>query len=594
MAVDEERELSDAYRTTKRVRRPEGQGLNDLYVRFFRMAERRIAERTGQGVVCFISNYSWLDGLSFTGMRERYLEAFDAIRIDNLHGDRIISEYAPDGRTSETVFALKGQSPGIKVGTSITLLSKSQASGSPAAPQRVFYRDFHQARAEERRYALLASLAEDEIDWGYSSIAPNIQLGFPFKPVAVCEQWFGWPSLPDLFPVSFPGVKTSRDRFLIDVDLDRLKARIFDYFNPALSHSELERRYPNVMKSTTRYDAPAIRNDLLACGSVNLDRFIRYSYRPFDIRWLYWEEKTKLLDEKRADYVPHVFEGNAWIEARERETKASYSRGTVVRQLADNFGNGLSSYYPMWICTGEIGETIRAANLSARAQQYLKRLSADVEDLFHHVLATLHDTAYREANAGALRMEWPRIPLPGWPDANAPGAAAELSRSAARGRDLAALLDPETPVPGVTLAPLRPELAAIAVPATRSGKQMTTADFSVEAGWGHFGSGDAVMPGQGRAVERAYSPEERAALGEFLPAVGETAFDIHLNENAYWRNVPAAVWRYRLGGYQVLKKWLSYREGKVLGRALHPEEVQYFAETARRIARLLALLGELP
>ena len=102
MAVDEERELSIAYRDVKRVRKPEGQGLNDLYVRFFRMAERRIAEKTGRGVVCFISNYSWLDGLSFTGMRERYLEAFDAIRIDNLHGDRIISEYAPDGRTSET------------------------------------------------------------------------------------------------------------------------------------------------------------------------------------------------------------------------------------------------------------------------------------------------------------------------------------------------------------------------------------------------------------------------------------------------------------------------------------------------------------
>ena len=72
MAVEEERELSEAYRTTKEVRRPEGQGLNDLYVRFFRMAERRIAEKTGQGIVCFISNYSWLDGLSFTGMRERY------------------------------------------------------------------------------------------------------------------------------------------------------------------------------------------------------------------------------------------------------------------------------------------------------------------------------------------------------------------------------------------------------------------------------------------------------------------------------------------------------------------------------------------
>ena len=60
MAVDEERELSEAYRSTKRVRRPKGQGLNDPYVRFFRMAERRIAEKTGQGVVCFISNKSSL------------------------------------------------------------------------------------------------------------------------------------------------------------------------------------------------------------------------------------------------------------------------------------------------------------------------------------------------------------------------------------------------------------------------------------------------------------------------------------------------------------------------------------------------------
>ena len=128
VAVEEERELSESYRTTKQVRRPEGKGLNDLYVRFFRMAERRIAEKTGQGVVCFISNYSWLDGLSFTGMRERYLDAFDIIRIDNLHGDRIISEYAPDGRTSETVFAMSGQSPGIRVGTSITLLSKPEST----------------------------------------------------------------------------------------------------------------------------------------------------------------------------------------------------------------------------------------------------------------------------------------------------------------------------------------------------------------------------------------------------------------------------------------------------------------------------------
>ena len=59
---------------------------------------------------------------------------------------------------------------------------------------------------------------------------------------------------------------------------------------------------------------------------------------------------------------------------------------------------------------------------------------------------------------------------------------------------------------------------------------------------------------------------ERAALGNMADALGATTFDVHLNDRAYWRNVPAAVWSYKLGGYQVLKKWLSYRERGVLDR----------------------------
>ena len=69
--------------------------------------------------------------------------------------------------------------------------------------------------------------------------------------------------------------------------------------------------------------------------------------------------------------------------------------------------------------------------------------------------------------------------------------------------------------------------------------------------------------------------------------LGQTTFDIYLNGNSYWRNVPAAVWCYKLGGYQVLKKWLSYRERPILGRALLLEEVLYFAEVARRIGAIV-------
>ena len=125
------------------------------------------------------------------------------------------------------------------------------------------------------------------------------------------------------------------------------------------------------------------------------------------------------------------------------------------------------------------------------------------------------------------------------------------------------------------------------MPATIDGHNMSGEDFALTAGWGHFGTGDAVMPGQGRIVERAFTPDEHEASGDSLSALGETTLDIYLNGEAFWRNVPSAVWHYRLGGYQVLKKWLSYREHDILGRPLKPEEVQHFADTARRIGTML-------
>lgn len=70
------------------------------------MAERRIVEQTGKGIVCFISNYSWLDGLSFTAMRERYLEVFDRIWIDSLNGDKYkTGKLTPEGEPDPSVFS---------------------------------------------------------------------------------------------------------------------------------------------------------------------------------------------------------------------------------------------------------------------------------------------------------------------------------------------------------------------------------------------------------------------------------------------------------------------------------------------------------
>lgn len=88
--------------------------------------------------------------------------------------------------------------------------------------------------------------------------------------------------------------------------------------------------------------------------------------------------------------------------------------------------------------------------------------------------------------------------------------------------------------------------------------------------------GTVTMPGSGRVTQRE-----------------DGAYDVYLNDIARWENVPAEVWDYTLGGYTVLKKWLSYRERAVLGRDLRPAEVRAFTEIARRIAALLALQPDL-
>ena len=595
MAVDEERVLSEAYRVTKRVRKPEGQGLNDLYVRFFRMAERRIAEKTGQGVVCFISNYSWLDGLSFTGMRERYLEAFDAIRIDCLNGDKYkTGKVAPDGSPDPSIFSTPSDPVGIQVGTAIATLVR-KADHAPAGTIG-FRHLWGQAKREE-----LVETAEAEPMVLYDAIEPVLPLGLPLVRTAVSEDYFDWPALPELFPVAFPGVKTSRDGFLVNTDLDRLKERIADYFDAGLNHEEITRRYPGVMKTMAGFNARSVRDSLLARGGPIEAGFIRFAYRPFDNRWLYWEGDSSLLDRPRPDYRAHLFAGNIWFSAAQHLRKGETEPQTCLSQHLGSLHmiERTALWFPAWLRDDGLGTDGNSEqgrpNLSGTARHYLKRLSASVEDLFYHCLVVLHDPAYREANAGALRMEWPHIPLPDWPLPGSAGilpasAATEaLAQSAARGRQLAALLDPDTPIPGVTTGTLRPDIATIAVPTTVDGRSMTGDDFALTAGWGHYGTGEAVMPGQGRVVERDYTADERAALGDATGVLGQTTFDIYLNSNAYWCNVPAAAWRYKLGGYQVLKKWLSYRERPILGRALMPEEVWYFAEVARRIRAILAI-----
>ena len=335
------------------------------------------------------------------------------------------------------------------------------------------------------------------------------------------------------------------------------------------------------------------------------------------------------------------FDGNLWIAATQSNRKAfdppisltEYGSRHVVERGANLFPMLLRPQGQMSLLDPEKGSEEPQPNLSVRAWEYLRSVQdrpltpnsggtgqgregqsgegqsetavapspsgspltppelgfsgvgdgGRSSDLFYHALAILHAPAYRTENGGALRQDWPRIPLPDTLEA--------LRASAALGRQVAALLDTEAAVPGVTSGAVRAELRTVGSIARVGGGALRPdeGDLKVTAGWGHGGQGGVTMPGKGRSVERAYTAEEAAALGDGLALLGETTRDVYLNGTAYWKNVPARVWEYTVGGYQVMKKWLSYREAALLGRDLTPEEAREVTAMARRIASLLLL-----
>jgi hypothetical protein len=425
-------------------------------------------------------------------------------------------------------------------------------------------------------------------------------------PGIVADAYLKWPLLSDLMPTSFSGVKTGRDDLVVDVDREKLLARIGKYFDGKVSDEEMRELAPVAFDTAGGFDAVSTRHYLLRRGLLPA-QFRRYCYRPFDVRWVYWEQDTKLLDRTRPEYYGQVQGDNSFIFTTGR-TRKDVIQPAICTQLPMDLNcmDSGARGFPLFLREKEDATTLLGRssgpkpNLSETGTAYLLRLgfndlNSAAECLFHHILAVLHAQVYRTENAGALRHDWPRIPLPATREA--------LEASAALGRQVAALLDVQQPVKGVTAGKVGPELKAIGLITHVEGKQINDAeDLAVTAGWGNPGRGGITMPAGGKSVPRGFAPEELFALcGEPEPVeendtitqLGGTTFDIYLNARVYWRNIPAAVWEYTLGGYQVIKKWLSYREHKILARPLRADEARYVTEMSRRIAAILLLHGEL-
>jgi hypothetical protein len=438
-----------------------------------------------------------------------------------------------------------------------------------------------------------------------------------------------WPSLDQL--CSFRptlGILENRKDALVSIDREPLEMRMRKYLDPNFSWESLETLKSGFTQNAARFDAKKTRARLLAEANFDVLAIKRVSMRPMDRRWCYYSQIRPLWNEPRPTYVYQCLQGNASFVSRRKgvadpEGVPFFFTKAIGMQHAMHTD---AYYFPLVLraperpkakkkddSNGELGSILQeaapayeavakkvTANLSPAARTYLAKLGITNPDndaetaalIWMHALAIGYSPAYLAENAGGIRQDWPRIPLP--------ELKTVLLASAELGKQIAALLDISTPVTGVDSGKVCPELVKIAV-VTRLTKEAL--NLSLTAGWGHLGKGDVKMPGKGKLETRSYTAEESSAAvpaapgaaggTPALPLLGSATHDIFLNESAGWCNVPEKVWTYTIGGYQVIKKWLSYREQDLLGRPLTPDEAREVTHMARRIAALILLQPEL-
>ncbi len=594
--------------------------MNDLYVRFFRIAERRIAEKTGRGVVAFISNHSWVSKPTYVVLRQHLLDSFDCFWIENMHGNREESEYAPDGRTSETIFATPGFSVGIRRGVVVSLWVR-KGKGRGAA--RVLYRDdLNAARAVERRAQLLQTLGGADFEGSYHAAAPAEGNKYSFRPSQVKTAFLCWPAVNDLSGVQpMLGLNENRAGALQDIDRDRLEERMRMYLDPKVEWSELVALESGLTRKAAGFNPKEVRQKVLKTEKYDPARVVRYMFRPFDVGFAYISDVSPLWNRSRPDLRAQAKRNSRFLLTRPAGAASPEGVPILMTSLLgeQDLMRGHAYYFPLqvWPARGRgrggkpdqarlpsVGGTAESepeGNVSSLGVEYLDKLGienpyVDPETaglLWMHGLAIGYSPAYLTENADGIRQDWPRIPLP--------DSKELLLASVALGKQIAALLDTEQDAGAIHESPLQ-KIAAFTLP---RGTQLKEAQhFAVTAGWGHAGKGGVTMPGKGRIVERDYTEQERASVAAGLfrdpesadiksPLLGARTSDVYLNEAAHWSNIPLRVWDYTIGGYPVIKKWLSYREEKLLGRALSKDEVRYVQEMARRIAAILLLEPDL-
>ena len=533
-------------------------------------------------------------------MRQRLLAEFGDITIDT--DSRETGKKTPDGDPDPSIFTRLNPS-GITRGVAISMLVR--AADHTDSPETVRYRDFW---GQDKRDQLAAATADPEAGPDYEPLAPEPANWFRLLRWRPRQGYANWPAINELCAADPTlGMNENRQFALIDSDRDALADRIRTYLDPDVPMEQVDSR---LSRTHARFDPEKVRKRLQDQRPFDEHRIQPFQFRPLDMRYAYIETKAKLWNESRTPLVAAAAAASGFLLARRRAPRALDGAALHFSDcLVDQKVLFTDAYaIPFWLSAGlekddgtgttplfdvDAGQPADTwkPNLSSKALAYLQQLGIDDAKthkdsatlVWLHALAIGVSPLYVEQNGEAVRSDWPRIPLP--------GSEQTLRESAGLGAQVAALLNPHTLVTGVDTAPLDLYLRTVAAIERSDGKPLDPGqgDLAVTAGWGIVQQ-RAIMPGAGRYDIRERTAKDSESLtNEDRDVLGEQLLDIYLNDHARWRGVPAAAWDYKIGGFQVLRKWLSYRDKRVLGRDITLDEARTFTTIARRLTALVLL-----
>lgn len=544
--------------------------VNDDYVKFIRLGEAMI-EKNRRGVLAYINPHGFMSNVTFRGMRWKLLDTFDEIYILDLHGNARKKETTRDGERDENVFD-------IMQGVSINLFIKSgkKKKGSLA---RVYHRDAYGLR--EEKFSWLSAHAFQQKD--YTELHPSEPYYFfyPRDEKADMEFAEGF-AINELMPMNNVGIVSSRDGFVIATRKETLQQRIEEFFASTISSSEIQVKYA-LKESKSWFIEQAQRNN-----SYDEKKLQVVDYRPFDNRWIYYDEK--IVERPRYEVMQHLLLGdNVGLVSKRgfptQETAPIHVTKNIIdyRSWSSAGMQGGDYLFPLYLYTGgakdingnkdsggisglftdeEELEPIRKPNLDPTIVQAIAatmglRFVAEERDrregcfapidLLDYIYAVLYHPTYRERYFECLKIDFPRIPYP--------SSSSCFWQYVAIGSQLRQLHLMETP--------------------------FTFSDFLTQ----YKVTGDNLVESV-KWIDT--TPSQDATAPEATPQ-GR----VYINSTQYFEGVPRAVWEYFVGGHQPAQKWLKDRKGEKLS-ADELTHYQAIVVTLQRTIDLQAKLELLP